>query len=253
MQTKKEAAIPMTIDRNAAVDLKRDVDDHGGFLTMQRDKLRERFGLGKLAKNNTEDLLAMLDEYGMIVLPHPYYVQGTALRIYDVESEIGKIALAVWNPQDVPETALVDAVNLHERAIAGKLRRSICVPWLSAFEVFLPLVLGIPPEGWEVLDDDRESYQLVADLAATLELRDDIDDAETVRIAGAVWACRPRVRQWEGASQELAAILKEAARKQKYIFDGMIRDVAKHLLRGAEIPSREVDLGKLGLRYRREA
>ena len=34
----------------------------------------------------------------MIVFPHPYYVQGTSLRVYDVESEIGKIALAVARP-----------------------------------------------------------------------------------------------------------------------------------------------------------
>jgi hypothetical protein len=30
----------------------------------------------------------------------------------------------------------------------------------------------------------------------------------------------------------------------------MLRDAAKHLLGGAEIPTRDVDLGKLGLRYR---
>ena len=42
----------MTIDwNNAAVALKRDVREHGGFLTMQRDTFKERFGLGKLAKN----------------------------------------------------------------------------------------------------------------------------------------------------------------------------------------------------------
>jgi hypothetical protein len=233
--------------------LKRDVDEHGGFLTMQRDKLKERFGLGKLAKNNSEDLLATLYKHGMIVLPHPYQVQGTSLRIYDVESEIGKIALAVANPQDVPETALIDTVNLHERATAGKRRRSVSVPWLSALDVFLQLVIRRPPEGWEDLDDDREAYQLLAALAASLDLKGDGGDAETIRLAGAVWACRPRVPRWEGAPPALAAILAEAARKQKYIFDGMLRDAAKHLLGGAEIPSRDVDLGRLGLRYRREA
>ena len=245
----------MTIDWNeAAVGLKRDVDEHGGFLTMQRDTLRERFGIGRLAEKNTEELVDTLDEHGMIVFPHPYHVQGTSLRVYDVESEIGKIALAVVDPQDVPETALVDAVNLHERATAGKRRRSVCVPWLSALDVFLQLVIGRPPEGWEDLDDDREPYQLVEALAASLELPADIVHAtETIRMAGAVWACRPRVPRWEGAPPALAAILAEAARKQKYIFDGMLRDAAKHLLGGAEIPSCDVDLGRLGLRYRREA
>ena len=51
----------------------------------------------------------------------------------------------------------------------------------------------------------------------------------------------------------LGATLAEAARKQKDIFDGVLREAAKHLLGGAEIPSRKVDLGRLGLRYRREA
>ena len=245
----------MTIDWNeAAVRLKRDVREHGGFLTMQKDTLRERFGIGRLAERITQDLLNTLHEHGMIVFPHPYDMQGTSLRVYDVESEIGKIARAVVDPQDVPETALVDAVNLHERATAGKRRRSVCVPWLSALDVFLQLVIGRPPEGWEDLDDDREPYQLVEALAASLELPADIVHAtETVRMAGAVCACRPRVPRWESAPPALAAILAEAARKQKYIFDGMLREAAKHLLGGAEIPSRDVDLGRLGLRYRREA
>ena len=151
----------MTIDWNeAAVGLKRDVGEHGGFLTMQRDTLRERFGIGRLAERITQDLLATLDQHGMIVFPHPYYMQGTSLRVYDVESEIGKIALAVVNPQDVPERALVDVVKLYARANAGKDRRSDDVPWLLALDVFLQLVIGRPPEGWEDLDDDREPYQL---------------------------------------------------------------------------------------------
>ena len=68
----------MTIDWNeAAVGLKRDVGEHGGFLTMQRDALRERFGIGRLTERITQDLLDTLDEHGMIVFPHPYDMQGT--------------------------------------------------------------------------------------------------------------------------------------------------------------------------------
>jgi len=244
----------MTIDwHEAAVELKRDVREHDGFLTMQRDTLRERFGVGRLTEGNTHDLLATLREHEMIVFPHPY-VQGTSLRVYDVETEIGKIALAVVYPQEVPETALVDAANLHNRAIDGRRRRSVCVPWLSALDVFLQFVIGRTAEDWEDLDDGRHPRQLVEGLGASLELPADIVHAtETLRMAGAVWACRPRVLQWEATPPALAAILVEAARKQKYIFDGMLRDAAKHLLGGAEIPSRDVDLGRLGLRYRREA
>ncbi len=243
----------MTIDwEETAKRLKQDVCAHGGFLTMQREKLRERFGLFKLAKNNTKDLLAILDKHRMIVLPHPYRVITTLLRVYDVESEIGKIAQAIAYPQEVPETALVDAARLYERAAAGKRWLSVRVPWLLAFDVYLQLVIGRPPAHWELLDDDCEHYQIVASLAASLKLRNDIDEKEAVRIAGAVWECRPRVRTWEDAPQSLLAILAEAARKQKYIFDGMLRDAAKHLLGAVEIPSHDVDLGCLGFRYRCE-
>lgn len=245
----------MTIDWNdAAAALKRDVDEHGGFLTLQRDKLKERFGIGGLGKRNTEDLVDTLRQYEMIVFPHPYHVPGTSLRVYDVESAIGKIARAVGYPQEVPETALVDAVNLHERAAAGKLKRSVCVPWLSALDVFLQLVIGRPPEGWEDLEDGREPYQLVEALAASLELPADIVHATaTIRMAGAVCACRPRRHQWESVPSALGATLTEAARKQKDIFDGVLREAVEHLLGGSDIPLRDVDLGRLGLRYRREA
>ena len=120
--------------------------------------------------------------------------------------------------------------------------------------MFLQLVIGKPPEGWEDLDDDREPFQLVAALAASLDLPADVVDAkETVRIAGAVCACRPHRYRLEDAPPGLGAALAEATRKQKESFDGVLREAAKHLLEGAEIPSRNVELGRLGLRYRHEA
>jgi hypothetical protein len=245
----------MTNDWNeAAVSLKRDVDEHGGFLTLQRDTLRERFGIGRLAEKITEDLVDTLLKYELIVFPHPYYMQGTSFRVYDVESEIGKIALAICDPQSVSERALVDAVNLHERATAGKHRRSVCVPWLSALDVFLQLVIRRPPEGWEDLDDVREPYELVEALAASLELpADTVHATATISMAGAVCACRPRGPRWEGAPSALGATLAEAARQQKDIFDAVLRVAAKHILGAAmEVPSHNVELGRLGLRYRRE-
>lgn len=244
----------MTINWNkAAVGLKRDVDEHGGFLTIQKEALRKRFGISSLKVNNSEELRRTLEEYDMIVIPHPHEAR-TSLRVYDVESEIGKIARAVVEPQGVSERALVNAVNLHERATAGKGRRSVCVPWLSALDVFLQLVIGRPPEGWEDLEDDREPYQLRDALAASLDLPADVADAkETVCIAGAVCACRPHRLLWEGAPPGLGVVLAGAARKQKDIFDGVLREAAKYLLGGAKIPSCDVELGRLGLRYRREA
>lgn len=245
----------MMIDWNQeAVRLKRDVREHGGFLTLQKDSLRERFGIGRLKEKITSDLLNTLDRHGLIVYPHPYYMPATSLRVYDVESELGKIVLAVAEPQDVPETALLDVARLYSRVNAGKDRRSDKVPWLLAFDVFLQLVIRKPPEGWEDLDDDREPYQLVADLAANLELPADVVDAkETIRIAGAVCACRPRDTWWEGAPPALASAFAEAARRHKDVFEAVLREAGKHLLAGAEVPSRDVELGRLGLRYRREA
>jgi hypothetical protein len=236
-----------------AVVVKREARERGGFVTMQRDAFRERFGIGRFTEKNSGELQATLEEHGLIVSPHPY-LQGTTLRVYDIESDVGGIAHAVVDPQNVSERALVDTVNLHARANAGKDRRSDDVPWLSALDVYLQLVIGKPPEGWEDLEDEREPYQLVAALAASLEIPTDVvDSKEIVRVAGAVCACRPRGPRWEAAPRGLGVALAEAARKQKDIFDGVLREAAKHLLGGAEIPSRDVELGRLGLRYRREA
>jgi len=242
-----------TIDRDeAAEDMKREMRAHGGFLTMKRDALRERFGIGKLKAGISGELQAMLFEHGIIVHPDPYQ-QGTSLRVYDLESDIGKLAQAIVYPQDVPETAIVDAADLYARANAGKDRRSDDVPWLSAFDVFLQLLIGRPPEGWEDLEDDREPYQLVDALAESLGLPAGVAHAKETRgIAGAVCAYRPH-GQWESARPGLGAALADAARKQKDIFDEVLREAAKHLLGGPEIPSRDVELGRLGLRYRREA
>lgn len=238
--------------KEAVITLKRDVDEHGGFLTMQRDALRERFEIGRLTPGIAQDLLATLEEHGLIVFPHPCEQQ--TFRIYNLDSHVGRVARAVGYPHDVPEAALVDAAELHKRAEDGRDRRSDDAPWLLAFDMFLQIVIGRPPEGWEDLDDNREPYQLVTDLARSLELPADIvHSPETVRMAGAVCACRPRASRWDGAPPALGAALGDAARDHKVIFDGVLREAAKHLLRDAEIPSRNVELGRLGLRYRREA
>jgi hypothetical protein len=160
--------------------LKRDVCEHGGFLTMQKDELRERFGISRLTEGLSNKLTNTLYEHGMLVFPPP--TGFDSFRVYDVESEIGKIAQAVASPffGDVPETALVDAVDLYKRANAGKDRRADGVPWLSALDVFLQLVIGRPPEGWEDLEDDRQPYDLRNALAASLDLPADI--AEGARI-----------------------------------------------------------------------
>jgi hypothetical protein len=244
-----------TIDWNeAAVALKRDVIERDGFLTIQRDILRDRFGIGRLTERISTDLTATLDQHGMFVIPHPYYAQGNTLRVYDKVSEIGKIAWAVAAPDSASERPLVDALNLYNRANAGKDGRSDDVPWLTALDVFLQLVIGRPPEGWEDLHDDRHPYQLIAALAASLGLPEDVAASrETVAIAGAVCACRPHRLRWDGAPPALSTALAEAAQEQKQIFDRILHEAAVHLLGRAEVPSQNVELGRLGLRFRREA
>lgn len=237
---------------DAARDLRNDVCAHGGFLTIQREQLRDRFGIGRLTQNNSEDLLELLDKHRLFIFPHPYNDQGATLRVYDIESEIGKIAQAVAEPHRATERALADAVHLQERAVAGKHRRSVCVPWLSAFEVYLQLIDGKPLDHWEDLDDDRQPVQLLIDLAALLGLKPEVDSIAR-HLARAVRACRPSVPRWDDGPLPLPMILKEVERKQQFICDGLLQDAAKHLLERGTIPVCEIDLGRLGLRYRREA
>jgi hypothetical protein len=68
--------VTTTIDWDKAKVLKHDVVEHGGFLTLQRDSLRERFGIGRLTERIAQDLVETLDQFGMIMLPHPYYMVG---------------------------------------------------------------------------------------------------------------------------------------------------------------------------------
>ena len=237
-----------------AAALKHEVSDHDGFLTIQRDTLRQRFGIGRLTQGISDNLMATLDQHDMFIIPHPYYADGNTLRVYDMESEIGKIAWAVVAPDRASERPLVDAVNLCNRANAGKDRRSDDVPWLTALDVFLQLVIGRPPEGWEDLHDDRHPFELVAGLAVSLGLSEEVAASrETAAIAGAVCACRPHRLRWDGSPPGLGSVLAEAAREQKQIFDRILREAALHLLSGRQIPSDNIELGRLGLRYRREA
>jgi hypothetical protein len=245
----------MAIDWNkAALALKHEVTEHGGFLTLLKDSLRERFDIGRLTERIAEDLRDTLAENGMDVVPHPYYFRGTLVRVYDTEGDVGRIALAVAYPQDVPETKLVDVVRLYARENAGKDRRSDDVPWLLALDIFLQLVIGRPPDGWEDLDDDREPFELCYALAESLGLpAETVDDKEMRLIAGAVCACRPHRERWDGAPESIGTALAEALRKQKESFNIVLREAAKYLLRGGDVPLHKVELGRLGLRYRREA
>jgi hypothetical protein len=238
----------------AAANLKRRLREGGrGFLTIQKDTLRAAFEIGALKERNANELAIKLREHRMCIFPHPY-VGGSTFRIYDLDREIGQIAMAVSEPDDIPETALADVGRLYDRERAAKDMRSDDVPWPQALDVFFQVLIGRPPEGWEDLRDDRHPQELAADLATSLELPAGLTDAsETIRLAGAVCAQRPRGPRWDGPSSALSEAFVEADRKQKELFDRVLREAAKHLLGKDDVPTGPVELGRLGLRFRREA
>lgn len=239
-------------DRVAA-ELKRKIVEGGGFYTIEKDTLRELFGIGRLAEGISEKLSAWLEDNGVGTYPHPYDA-ARSLRLYDMGGELWRIGMAFADPDNANERPLKEVANLYARDRAAKDKRSDDVPWIHALDVFLQLVIGRPPEGWEDLDDDRETFELLLQLAGSLELPEGAVDApETKRLAGSVCAFRPRRLKWEGAEDRIATALAEADRKQKEIFDAVLREAAQHLLGEREVPSRPVELGRLGLRYRREA
>lgn len=241
----------------AAASLKRRVQQGGyGFLTIQKDELRAAFDIGALKEKNANELTTKLDEHRMCIIPHPYYdyYGGSTFRVYDLDHEIGRIARAVERPHENLDTALKDVSRLYDRERAAKDMRSDDVPWPLALDVFFQVLIGRAPEGWEDLRDDRHPRELAAELAASLELPAGLTDAsETIRLAGAVCAQRPRGPRWDGPSSALSEAFIEADRKQKELFDRVLREAAKHLLAKDEVPTRSVELGRLGLRYRREA
>ena len=195
-----------------------------------------------------------LRKHEMIVFPHPYNVQGTSLRVYDVESEIGKIARAVVEPQDVPETALVDAVNLHAaRPLASSGDPSVCHGYRRSTCSFNSSSGDRPRAG-------RISRTVVSltSLSRPWPRASNCLLISFMRRRLSAWPapCALAARAGYGGKarrRHSAPRLAEAARKQKDIFDRVLREAAEHLLGGAEIPSCDVDLGGLGLRYRREA
>jgi hypothetical protein len=175
-------------------------------------------------------------------------------RVYDLDHEVGRILLAVVLPDEVPETALAEVARMFNRDRAAKDLRSDDIPWPQALDVFFQILIGRPPEGWEDLRDDRHPRELAADLAVSLELPAGVADAtETVRLAGAVCAQRPRGLRWVGPPAALSDAFVEADRRQKELHARLLREAAKHLLGRDELPTRSVELGRLGLRYCREA
>jgi hypothetical protein len=234
-----------------------------GFISLRRDELRELFGIGRLTTGQAEALAEALDRQEIYIYPHPVESCST-LRLYDRKHPLAAIAEAVVETDTIPETALRQAADSIARQNAGRELRSADVPWLTAFSVFLRLVLGREHDEWEELRDDRPLSELARTLASQLGFSPELADRQsTVRLASAVEAFGMSKRSWLAAdflgpeeSQHSAAMLVDqlarAGRTLETEYEQLLRVAARLLLRSDEIPSARVELGLLGLRYRRE-
>ena len=254
---------PMTFD-DAAIGLATRVRATGrGFLTMRREEVREAFDIGRLTEGQSNAVCEALGRQGVYVFPHPFE-SGPSLRLYQQDHPVARIAEAVTRPDMIPETALRHAAEVFARENAGRDLRSDDAPWLPVFDMFLQLVLGREPEGWEEMRDDRPRSELAAEVGTALGFLPGVSSApSTLRRAAAICAFRPRTRYWTapeltGPSDNSAAVLPlldslhAANRHLAEEHDRLLRQAARLFLQSEEIPMRSVELGRIGLRYRRE-
>lgn len=233
-----------------------------GFLTLRKDELREAFGVGRLTESQADQIDDALEDAGVYVFPHPY-VSGATLRLYDHKHPIGELAVAVAEPENTTDAPLRRAADSFARERAGRDLRSEDVSWLEALEIFLQLVMGREPQGWEDLRDQRHGSMLARELAAALDLEPAVAESPTViKLAAAVCCLRPKARGWNAAdlatdpessyAAELVTILDARDRRVREELDRALRAAARVLLDGKEIPGAQVELGTLGMRRRRE-
>jgi hypothetical protein len=235
-----------------------------GFLTMRREELRDLFDIGKFTEAQAERAVEALHDVGIHVFPHPFD-SYTTLRLYDHRHPLGEIAHAVIDPNSSTDAPLRRAADTFARERAGKEIRSDDVPWLEAFQLYLLLVLGREPEGWEDLKDDRPSSLLARELAVALGFPEELSDGPSiVGIASAGVAIRPRTRRWRpedfatsanGASNvgDFVGTLETRDRRVKEDYERVLHTAARLLLDGREVPTTQVELGLLGMRRRRQA
>jgi hypothetical protein len=233
-------------------------------MTIRRDELRDAFDIGRLTPAQSEAVCEALGRQGVFVFPAPVQ-NGHTLRLYDQRHPIAGLAEAVTKPDAIPETALRRAAEVFAREHAGRELRSDDAPWLTVFDVFLQIALGREPDGWEELRDDRHPTELARELAVALGFTADVASRpSTLRLSAAVCAFRTRTKAWlasdlaapddtEAAVLPLIDALAAAGRRVRDDHDRLLRQAARLLLRSDEIPSRPVELGMLGLRYRRES
>lgn len=234
-----------------------------GFLTIRRDELRDHFGIGRLTEGQSQAITVALRKQEVIAIPHPFS-SGPTLRLYDGQHPIGDMVQAIVWPDEIPETPLRRASDAFSRQNAGRDLRSDDVPWPMAFDLFLQVALGRELDDWEELRDDRHPTELARAFAQALGFPPELaDEPSTLRIAAAACAIRPRRRNWVAAefvpegepassAQGLLDALGTALRRQKDEHERVLQQAARLLLGSTEIPHHPVELGLLGLRYRRE-
>lgn len=234
-----------------------------GFLTMRREELREAFGIGRFTEQQSDAIWDALYAQGLLVHPHPF-INLPMLRLYDRKHSVGQIAESILAPGEMPDTPLRNAAQMFARVHAGRDLRSDDVAWISAFDLLLQVVLGRPPEGWEDLNDDRHPSQLAREIGHALGLPTGVtDQAATLRLAAAVCALRPRSRRWTvaelssapAAEAPTAAFLghvRAAHLSLQTEHEHLLRQAAQLLLGREDVPEVPVELGLLGLRFRRE-
>jgi hypothetical protein len=234
-----------------------------GFLTMRKDELRDAFGVGRFTEAQSDAVCEALFRNGAFVFPRPYS-SGPSLRIYECDHPVAQVAEAILEPDSIPETPLRQAADLFAREKAGRELRSDDAPWLTIFDLFLQLLIGRQPDGWEDLRDDRHPSQVATELAAVLGLDPGLAaDDSTTRIAAAVCAFRPRRRNWQVSAfvpeergqdnaQPLVAALHASNRSLRDLHEQLLRQAAQLLLLSDLVPDHPVEVGLLGLRYCRE-
>ena len=234
-----------------------------GFISMRRDELRDAFDIGRFTDGQAEAVRESLAREGILVYPHPF-VSGPTLRLYDKQHPLAAVAEAVLSPDSIPETPLRTAAAVFERERAGRDLRSDDAPWLVIFELFLVVAAGREPERWEDTRDDRHPSELARELGLALGLpAGAAERASTLRIAAAVCAYRPRRKTWStedlatpgappDAARALASALETANERLSSEHDLLVTHAAKLISGWAELPTKHVEVGLLGVRYRRE-
>lgn len=234
-----------------------------GFVTVSKEQLKQRFDIGRLTANLSASIEEALEAVELIAAPQPNEA-GLNLRVYDLRHPLGAAARSVTWPDTSTDAPLVELSDLVSRAQAGRELRSEDVPWLEALQMLFQLSLGREPAGWEDVRDDRHSSELARSLAGELGLDPLVLESSTfLRLASVVDCYQPAERPLQAADlvmdvelafdpYNLLAVIQETQQRMAIQQKQLLMTIARSFLQGAEPPMKQVEVGLLGLRRRRE-